>query len=128
MSILISLARLKFARNIIGWIFTKMSFALPVNRLHETDTLLAFYHPQPVYDVHILLVPKKVIANLAKLDPSDDELLADVFRTVQALVKELNLCEKGYRLLVNGGKFQDVPQLHFHLIAGEPLNLDSLSL
>jgi len=121
MSILISLARLKFTRNIIGWIFAYMSFALPVNRLHETDTLLAFYHPIPNYDVHILLVPKKAIANLSELGLSDDEFLADVFRAAQILVKELNLGEVGYRLLVNGGKFQDVPQLHFHLIAGEPL-------
>jgi diadenosine tetraphosphate (Ap4A) HIT family hydrolase len=30
-------------------------------------------------------------------------------------VHEFNL--PAYRLLVNGGEFQDVPQLHFHLIA-----------
>lgn len=102
-----------------------MSFALPVSRLHETDTLLAFYHPHPSYDVHILLVPKKAIANLAELDSSDVEFLAQVFRTVQILVNELKLNEAGYRLLVNGGEFQDVPQLHFHLISGASKLVDS---
>jgi diadenosine tetraphosphate (Ap4A) HIT family hydrolase len=125
MSILISFARSKFAHYWIGWFFTHMSFALPVNRLFDTNTLVAFYHPHPSYHVHVLLVPKKAIANLAELDSSDDIFLADVFRTVQILVKELKLNEAGYRLLVNGGAYQDVPQLHFHLISGESKLVDS---
>lgn len=125
MSIFISFARSKFAHYLVGWIFAHMSFALPVSRLHETDTLLAFYHPRPSYDVHILLVPKKTIVNLTELDSSDAEFLVHVFQTVQILVKELKLNETGYRLLVNGGKFQDVPQLHFHLISGASKLVDS---
>ena len=96
-----------------------MSFAIPVKRLHETDTLLAFYHPRPSYAVHILLVPKKAIANLMDLKPTDQALLTDIFCTTQKLVEELGLAETGYRLLVNGGEYQDVPQLHFHLVSGE---------
>ena len=33
----------------------------------------------------------------------------------QSLVDEFKL--PAYRLIVNGGEFQDFPQLHFHLIA-----------
>lgn len=94
-----------------------MSFAIPVKRLHETATLLAFYHPRPSYAVHILIVPKKALDSLSALDSSDDIFLADVFRTTQILVKELNLATNGYRLIVNGGEYQEVPQLHFHLIS-----------
>ena len=119
MSLLFSLARTKFARYLIGWIFAQMSFAIPVKRLHETDTLLAFYHPRPSYAVHILLVPKKAIANLMELKETDQAFLADVLWITQKLVEELGLGETGYRLLVNGGKYQDVPQLHFHLVSGE---------
>jgi diadenosine tetraphosphate (Ap4A) HIT family hydrolase len=32
-------------------------------------------------------------------------------------VSELELERAGYRLVVNGGKYQDVAQLHFHLIS-----------
>jgi histidine triad (HIT) family protein len=122
MSNLHSLARSNIARCLIGWIFARMNFAIPVKRLHETDTLLAFYHPRPSYAVHILLVPKKAIANLMELEPADHVFLAEVFYTTQKLVKELELVETGYRLLVNGGEYQDVPQLHFHLIAGDQVN------
>jgi len=95
-----------------------MSFAIPVKRLRETETLLAFYHPKPVYPVHILLMPKKAITSLPDLTENDNPFLSDVFKTVQFLVHELNLAEIGYRLIINGGEYQDVPQLHFHLVSG----------
>jgi histidine triad (HIT) family protein len=95
-----------------------MRFALPLQRLRETSTLLAFYHPQPAYPLHILIVPRREIASLAELDPVQDAaFLADLFATVQSLVAELHLEQPGYRLIVNGGEYQDFPYLHFHLIS-----------
>ena len=94
-----------------------MSFAIPVHRLRETRALIAFYHPRPTYPVHILLVPKQAIINLSELTPADAPFLIDLFQTVQELVRELGLESGGYRLIVNGGKYQDVPQLHFHLVS-----------
>ncbi|MBI5297789.1 MAG: HIT domain-containing protein [Chloroflexi bacterium] len=92
-----------------------MSFAIPVQRLRETDTLIAFQHPKPSYPFHALLVPKKAVTSLADLDPTDSAFLADLYSTVQSLVQEYRL--PAYRLIVNGGEFQDFPQLHFHLIS-----------
>jgi len=122
MHYLLSLARSWPSRLIIGWIFAHMSFAIPVNRLHDTKTLLAFRHPRPSYPIHILLVPKKAIGSLSDLQPEDGDFLAEVIRVTQELVKDLDLAASGYRLIVNGGEYQDVPQLHFHLIAGDNLH------
>ena len=94
-----------------------MSFLLPVKRLRETETLLAFPHPQPAYPLHILLVPKRAIPNLTALTSADAGFTADLFSTVASLVVEFNLEQHGYRLIANGGPYQDVPQLHFHLIS-----------
>ena len=95
-----------------------MPFALPFNRLRETSTLLAFHHPNPAYPLHVLLVPKKPIATLSALDPAaDGAFLTDVFATAQGLVEQFHLAEGGYRLIVNGGKYQDFPYLHFHLVS-----------
>lgn len=91
-----------------------MSFAIPVERLRETETLLAFYHPKPAYPLHILLVPKQPISSFMDLDPSST-FLTDLIATVQSLVTESQL--PAYRLLVNGGEYQDFPLLHFHLIS-----------
>src|SRR5258708_30215409 len=99
----------------IGWIFAHMSFAIPVKRLRETENLLAFYHPKPVYKFHILLVPKKSVTSLKEFDSKDSMFLTDLYTTVQSLVDEFQLV--AYRLIVNGGEYQDFPQLHFHLVS-----------
>ncbi len=101
---------------LIGWIFADMSFAIPIKRLRETETLMAFYHPKPSYPFHVLLVPKKAVASLKEFNPADTVFLGDLYATVQSLVSEFHL--PAYRLIVNGGDYQDFPQLHFHLISG----------
>jgi histidine triad (HIT) family protein len=111
------LARSGPGRKLVGWIFAHMSFAIPVKRLRETETLLAFYHPKPAYPLHVLLVPKQAVSSLMELDPSSD-FLSDLVTTVQSLVTELQL--PAYRLIVNGGEYQDFPQLHFHLVSPLP--------
>lgn len=88
-----------------------------MKRLRETDTLLAFYHPKPSYPLHILLVPKRERKDLMDVQAADADFLLDLVQTVQSLVQELNLEPGGYRLITNGGAYQDIPHLHFHLVA-----------
>jgi histidine triad (HIT) family protein len=109
---------LRLVRLIFFWCLENMSELLPVNIISETRSLICFYHPQPAYPVHILLVPKKDIRDLSQLDPMKDEFLPDMFSTVRTLIEELDLEKKGYRLIVNGGEYQEFPQLHFHLVSG----------
>jgi histidine triad (HIT) family protein len=104
-----------FFAPLIGWIFAHMSFAIPVKRLRETNTLMAFFHPKPSYPFHVLLVPKKAVASLKDFDSTDTTFLTDLYSAVQSIVSEFQL--PAYRLIVNGGEFQDFPQLHFHLVS-----------
>jgi histidine triad (HIT) family protein len=115
--LVLSLSRTRLGRFLTGWIFAYMSQLLPLDRLVETGTLIAFRHPQPSYPFHVLIVPKSQVASLEALEPAESLFLSDLYATVQRLVKEFDLGTSGYRLIVNGGKFQDFPQLHFHLIA-----------
>ena len=110
--------QLRLIREMFFWGLENMSELLPVNKISETDSLICFYHPQPAYPVHILLVPKKDIRDLSQLDPLEDEFFPDLFMTLRKLVEELDLENKGYRLIVNGGEYQEFPQLHFHLVSG----------
>jgi histidine triad (HIT) family protein len=110
------LTRIRLAGKLIAWILANMSFIIPLQRLYETTTLLAFYHPEPSYPVHILIVPKRAIASLLEITADDQPFLTDLFDCVRQLVEDLDL-GKGYRLIANGGHFQDIPQLHFHLIS-----------
>ncbi len=118
-NVLFRLARSAYARRLTGWLFAHMSFVIPVQRLRETKTLIAFHHPRPGYPVHIVIVPKRALGSLADLTPVDADFMADLFAAVQSLVAEFGLEAQGYRLICNGGAYQDVPQLHFHLVSGE---------
>lgn len=101
----------------IPWIFEHMSFLIPAKRLYETDQLVAFFHPKPAYPLHILIVPKKAIRGLTEVGSDDKDFLLDLFQCVHKLVGEYRLEGTGYRLIANGGKLQEIKQLHFHLIA-----------
>jgi histidine triad (HIT) family protein len=104
-----------FLSPLIGWILARMSFAIPVKRLRDTPNLLAFQHPSPSYKFHVLIVPKRQVKSLAEFDPNDTAFLTDLYSTAQSLVDEFDL--KAYRLIVNGGEYQDFPHLHFHIIS-----------
>jgi histidine triad (HIT) family protein len=117
--VIFALARSPVGRRVTGWLFAYMSFVIPVQRLRETETLMAFYHPRPVYPVHILLVPKRPLSGLADLTAADADFMTDLFAAVQSLVAAFQLEEPGYRLIANGGGYQDIPHLHFHLVSGD---------
>ena len=112
---LLRLARSGPIRKLVGWIIAHMSFVIPAKRLRETETLLAFYHPKPSYPFHVILVPKQAVPGLMELDPANSKFLSELFTAVQSLVTEFQL--PAYRLIVNGGEYQDFPHLHFHLIS-----------
>jgi histidine triad (HIT) family protein len=99
---------------LVIWMLENTPFLLPVKRLHETENLLAFNHPSPSYPFHILLMPKKKLRSLEDLDPGDP-FLADLLLVTRRLVAENHL--SAYRLIVNGGEYQEFPHLHFHLVA-----------
>jgi histidine triad (HIT) family protein len=101
-----------------------MNFALPLERLRETDTLLAFYHPKPAHPFHVVLVPKRQVASLEALSTEDHIFLGELFSTVQNLASEFGLDQRGYRLIVNGGRYQEFGLLHFHLISDEVAKRD----
>ena len=115
--LLYSIAKTCVGGLILHWIFAYFSFIIPGKRLAERDSVLAFHHPSPSYPLHILIVPKANVRSLVDL-PSKDQLFElELFSLVNELVKIFNLESKGYRLIVNGGKAQDVAHLHFHLIS-----------
>jgi histidine triad (HIT) family protein len=114
MNLFYRLANTPPGRSLIAWTFSHMSFAVPVKRLRETDTLLAFYHPKPAHPFHVILVPKKDVRSFADLEPADP-FLADLVAAAQSIVAEYHL--PAYRLIVNGGEYQEFPHLHFHLIS-----------
>ena len=118
---LFALAKTPIGDLIIGLAFGKFSKLLPVKKLKETDKVVAFWHPKPFWEKHILIVPKRAIKKLTLLSEKDMEYVDEVFRVARELVETLGWEKEGYTLLANGGKRQEVNQLHFHLASGREL-------
>ncbi|NCB41508.1 MAG: histidine triad nucleotide-binding protein [Clostridia bacterium] len=90
---------------------------IPSNAVYEDDLIYAFYDLEPQAPEHVLIVPKKHIASLDAVSPSDIQLLGHLLLKIQTIAKDLGM-ENGYRLVVNTGEdgMQTVKHLHFHLL------------
>jgi histidine triad (HIT) family protein len=88
---------------------------IPTNKILENDKVVAFYDAKPSADVHVLIVPKEHLATF--LDIGRPEVLDELRQSAQRLIADLEL-GPGYRLVFNGGRYQHVPHLHWHLLGG----------
>jgi diadenosine tetraphosphate (Ap4A) HIT family hydrolase len=119
---ILGLLRRDFFYGFFIWILNHIPSIIPVKFLRETNTLLAFFHPEPQYSFHVLVLPKKAIRSFFDLEPADP-FLSEVITAVQSLVAEHRLT--AFRLIVNGGEYQEFPHLNYHLISNAPSKLMS---
>ena len=105
-------------------------FAQILNKKLSTDIIIenknaiAFNDIAPLAPIHILIIPKgKYVKYDDFLNTASKEEIYDFFILINKLVKFYNLKETGYRLITNAGQNanQEVPHLHFHLLAGKNL-------
>lgn len=85
----------------------------------QTENLVVFEDINPSADLHLLVVPKQHIGGIREIGEKDGILLAEVYTTIKKLVEQNNLEDNLYRVVVNGGKAQHVPHLHFHFLGGQ---------
>jgi histidine triad (HIT) family protein len=98
-----------------------LSGRTPVNRVLETDNVLAFHHTRPFWPVHIVVIPKRHISSLLALESGDNELLIELFATIKQIAAQVVAEHGAARVLTNLGRYQDSKHLHFHINSGEPL-------
>jgi histidine triad (HIT) family protein len=91
--------------------------------VYEDDQSLAFRDINPQAPVHVLIIPKKVIATHDAVTPEDRELLGHLHLVAAKLAGQLGL-KDGYRLVVNCREQagQTVPHLHLHLLGGRAMH------
>jgi histidine triad (HIT) family protein len=117
---LFRLARHRSVGAVVGLGFQYGAGLLPVRRLLETDRVIAFHHPRPAWERHILLVPKRRIRSLVDLAaPHHHRYFDEMLSAARQIVDQLGLRRQGYALCANGGPRQEVQQVHVHLFTGE---------
>ena len=101
---------------------------IPCDKIYEDEYVLSFKDIRPQAPSHALVIPKGeyIDINDFSANASDEEIVG-FNRAISNVADMLGISEKagggGYRLIANAGKaaHQEVPHLHFHLLAGRPL-------
>ena len=91
---------------------------IPAKIAYEDDLCLAFHDIGPKAPVHVLIIPKKVLATHDAITDDDKLLLGHLHVVAAKLAAQLGL--SSYRIVVNcrEGAGQTVPHLHLHLLGG----------
>jgi histidine triad (HIT) family protein len=97
---------------------------IPCKKVFEDEHTLAFHDIAPQAPVHVLIIPKTKIVNVAGAESRHADQLGKVLLTAAHVARQLSVAESGYRLVFNNGPDggQSVDYLHCHLLAGRPLN------
>ena len=95
---------------------------IPATILHEDETCIAIRDIEPQAPTHVLIIPKKPIARLARAEEEDAATLGHLLLTARQVAQDLNLAQ-GFRIVINNGEHggETVPHLHVHLLGGRSL-------
>lgn len=100
-------------------LFTRIiSRQIPATIAFEDQRFIAIHDINPQAPVHLLVIPKKVIATLNDLTPADAELVGGMFLLARQLMHGLG--HQDYRTVFNCGRGaqQSVFHIHLHVLAG----------
>lgn len=97
---------------------------IPANIVYENDMVIGFKDINPVAKFHIVVIPKKHIESLEKLDIKEDaKYIVEIHKAIQKITRNFKVEKDGYRIVTNIAKNagQEVKHVHYHIIAGEKL-------
>lgn len=90
-----------------------------VEKVLETDRVLAYHHTRPFWPVHLVVIPKTHVSSLLTID--DDGLLIELLTAVKTVAAAVVEEHGAARVLTNLGRYQDSKHLHFHVLSGEQI-------
>jgi histidine triad (HIT) family protein len=93
---------------------------IPAELVLETPTVVAFRDIHPQAPTHILIIPRKHIPSVARLEAEDAGIMGELFLAARELAVGEGIEEGGYRMVVNAGPDagQTVFHVHMHLLGG----------
>lgn len=88
---------------------------LKVDRVYEDELVLAFHHPRPMSEIHVVAVPKAHVSSLLSEEAVDGKLLESMLKAVQTAAKVTRLDREGFSLIANAVGPGVTPHMHWHV-------------
>ncbi|NDC35131.1 MAG: histidine triad nucleotide-binding protein [Synechococcaceae bacterium WB9_2_112] len=94
---------------------------IPCDQVYGDDQCIAFRDVQPQAPVHLLVIPREPIAQLAEATDAHQSLLGHLLLVAARVARQEGL--QSWRTVINSGAEagQTVFHLHVHVIGGRPL-------
>ncbi|MCP9878927.1 histidine triad nucleotide-binding protein [Cyanobium sp. A1C-AMD] len=94
---------------------------IPCDQVYADEHCLAFRDVTPQAPVHVLVIPRQPIAQLADATEAHEALLGHLLLVAARVAKQEGL--ESFRTVINSGADagQTVFHLHVHVIGGRPL-------
>ena len=91
----------------------------------EDDDVLVFEDINGRAPVHVLVIPKRHVANLEEVSKLDDRVTKRLFEASSEVAAKFDVTESGYAVRVNNGPDanQEVFHLHLHVLGGRKLGM-----
>jgi histidine triad (HIT) family protein len=95
---------------------------IPSAKVYEDENYYAFRDISPAAPVHVLIIPKRHIANVVE-GAAVPGLLEELMAAGAKVAIQEGLEENGFRLVINTGEDggQSVRHLHLHVLGGRKL-------
>ncbi len=114
--LLFKIAKSPLMGGVVGTAFRFCSPVIPVKKVLQNREIIAFYHPKPSYQSHLIITPKRAIKSLRELS---EEKFFGYFPAILSAADEISVNNPKFRenftLIANGGPRQEVGQVHFHM-------------
>ena len=94
-----------------------LSGKLDVERVYEDAQVLAFHHPRPAAEIHVVVIPKSHVPSLLDESALDGELLKSMVRAIQVSAASLGLLDgEGFYVRANAAAPGVIPHMHWHML------------
>jgi histidine triad (HIT) family protein len=93
-----------------------LSGKIDVEVVWENERVLAFHHPKPRAEIHVVVIPKKHITSILDEEAADSALLESMITAIQKTAAALGLDKGGFYVRANAASEGVTPHMHWHIM------------
>ncbi|MBM0066784.1 HIT family protein [Alkalicoccobacillus gibsonii] len=90
-----------------------------VEKVLETENVLAFNHTRPFYEEHIVVIPKKHIDSLVSIQKDEMQIMIEVLNVIKDIAINMNDRFGACTVSTNVGDYQSNKHMHWHIHFGK---------
>ena len=92
-----------------------LSGKIEITKVWEDDQVLAFHHPTPKSEIHVVVIPKNHISSILDPQATDGSLLSSIVIAIQEVARILALDKVGFYVRTNAASEGVTPHMHWHI-------------